>query len=43
VSVFKCFLRSRLTSQTEMSNMMANSSHTVRFQTTEYTRVQSID
>lgn len=43
VSVFKCFLKSRLTSQTEMSNMMATSSPTVRFQSTEYTRVQSID
>ncbi|XP_022320712.1 cholecystokinin receptor-like [Crassostrea virginica] len=43
VSVFKCFLQKRLSSNTEMSNLTANSSPTVRFQTTEYTRVQSVE
>lgn len=43
VSVFKCFLKKRLSSHTEMSNLTANSSPTVRFQSSEYTRVQSIE
>lgn len=43
VSVFKCFLQKRLSSHTEMSNLTANSSPTVRFQSSEYTRVQSIE
>lgn len=43
VSVFKCFLEKRLSSHTEMSNLTANSSPTVRFQSSEYTRVQSIE
>ncbi|XP_062566552.1 cholecystokinin receptor-like [Saccostrea cucullata] len=43
VSVFKCFLQNRLTTNTEMSNLTATSSPTVRFHSTEYTKVQSID